>query len=446
LAAVTVAKIHQSLGDTDAAEASARRAFELADRLPLAIRFDVEGGYYGTRWATNGRAIETYDLAVKAYPANDRWRNNLARRYAFFERYDDALREIDVVLESETKFWGDVQAAANAHAALGNFETGHRLLAAQVTERPDHWFLRFSLAWHLTEWGRLDDAAEQLDQLSALRSGVVQEPYGRWRWAVLAEDWAEADAQAARLLTMDGTFARWRGHVSAARNALYRGDTLRAREHFEAAIEATSGADRGLMRCFLAELYLAIDDPDAALEQAAAARVDGLGQWPELRAFALAALAEQALGRSSEVDAHVAVLRERWRRQPNPVEERQLHWVEGSLALDRGDRDAATAALGRAAALLPPRGVEFSWHVYPDHVPVWVALGEALLAADQPADASTWLDRAMASGAEHLEQPLAYVRAFELASLAAERQSDPRTASRHRARFESFWPNGSLTP
>jgi hypothetical protein len=58
--------------------------------------------------------------------------------------------------------------------------------------------------------------------------------------------------------------------------------------------------------------------------------------------------------------------------------------------------------------------VEIHQYVQPDHVPVWVDLGRAELAAGRPELARRWLEQAAASGAEHIEFPVAYTRGAEL--------------------------------
>ena len=444
LAAVMVSKLHNSLGRTAEAERYAQSAFEDKDHLPLNTRFDVEGAYYATNWSTLGKAIETYDLALKVYPSERGWRNNLARRYAFFERYSEAIDQFNALIDSGAEFWGNFQGAANCHAALGDFEAGHRLLAQAIEEKPEDWRLRFSMAWHLSEWGRYVDAERAFDDFAELRDDTFHLPYGRWRLAVLRENWEDADREAGRLLAAGGAFARYRGNVSLAKNALYRGRPREALARFDDAVAVADGADRALVRCFQTELLMEQGDHARALEQARLAQQEGVGQWPELKGYYLAALAEQALGRDADADTLEETLRERWRRQPNAVEERQLYHLSGRLALARGKVDEALKALERAAALLPARGVEFSWHVYPDHVPVWVSLGEAELAAERPEKALEWLRLVSSSGAEHLEQPLAFVRGHYLEGLACRRSGLEEEAMRSFERFLSHWAEGDL--
>ena len=444
LALVDASKIHQSLGHGAKADSLAQEAFSRAEHLPLNTRFDAEGGYYGTQWATLEQAIETYELALRVYPDEYGWRNNLARRYAFFERYPEAVEEFEKLIGPKVGYWGNYSGLANAWAALGDFDKGYRLLHEFALERPDNWWLQYSLAWHLTEGSKFEEAAQVYDRVLELRSDTPYPYYGLWRLHVLQEDWDRADREARRLLEFDSPFAAWRGRVSLARNALYGGKSAEAIVLLEEAIQESQGAERAMIRCFLAEALLAQGDAATALEEARQAQSEGLRQWPELRGYFLAALAEQRLGQPEAADALVNTLQERWRRQPNAVEERHLHLLEGLLALDRGDLREALTALERAAALLPPRGMEFSWHVLPDHVPIWIALGRAEIASGRPKDALQWLAQATQSGSEHLEQPLPFVQSFYLAGIAHRRAGDIAASDQNLRRFLDFWNDGDL--
>ncbi len=126
------------------------------------------------------------------------------------------------------------------------------------------------------------------------------------------------------------------------------------------------------------------------------------------------------------------------------VEERQLHHLRGMLALARGDVEAAAEDLQRAAILLPPKGIEIHWHALPDHVPVWYALGRAELAAGRLDTARGWFEKVTASGAEHLDFPLPFVRSFYQLGQIQMQQGEVEEARRSFARFLDFWREGDL--
>ncbi len=233
--------------------------------------------------------------------------------------------------------------------------------------------------------------------------------------------------------------------MALAQNALYRGIAKEALQWLDEAIAAGTGPDRALAHCFKAELLLAQGESGLALGQAERARAEGIGQWPELRGYYLAALAEQTRGRSATADALKEVLRKRWLGQLNVVEERQLQQLSGLLALARGDIREGVHGLEQAAALLPARGVKFHRHVAPSHVPIWTDLGEAELAAGRAQRALGWLRKVTESGSEHLEQPVPFIRAFYLKGIAHSRLGEPDKAHRSFERFLGYWGGGDIS-
>ncbi len=389
LALSNLGLFHGILGHDAEAREYARQAFELVEGLPIDKQYQVKATYYGSRWGSTGRAIGVFEEGLELYPLRQSWRNNLARRYAFFERYDEAIEQFEILVSEGTRFSSTYSDMATARAALGDFETGIQLLSERARRMSDDWYVQLTLGWHLMESGNLDQAEEILDRASTLRPEDPSNLYAAWRLRALQERWTEANEAAWALANSEDPFARWRGSVSMARNLLYRGESLAAMPWLEAAADAypTPGAFSALARCWEAEILLEKDQPQLALEQAERARIEGRGEWPELEALFLQSLAHQDLGETQAADRALETLRERWQEQPNAVQERQILFLEGLLASRRGEASRAVEKLTRAASLLPARGVEFQWHVYPSHVPIWVALGEALLADGRPVEA-----------------------------------------------------------
>ncbi len=439
--------IHSTLGHDNLAADYMGRALALSERLPIDERYRVEGIYYGAHWSTLTKAIAIYEDGLRVYPEMSAWRNNLARRYAFHERYEDAIREFERLIGDGSEFVGDYSDAANARAALGQMEVGYQYLSDLGAR--NGWFEQYVFGWYLTEWGRLDQAEEHLERSSALRPGEWTIPYALWRTAVLRGDWAQADARARQFASSAEPQARWRSAVSLARNALYRGNATQALDRLDnaAMTYGDPNAYTSLARCWKAEVLLEMGRPHQALQEARLAQPAGVGEFPELKAIFIAALAHEALGESSLADALARKLEETWEAHGrNRVEERQLFVLRGRLALARGDVDASVAAMRRAATLLPPKGVEFHWHVYPEHVQVWTALGEAELAAGRLEDAEAAFTRAAESGSEHLEQPVPFVRSlYFLGSIELQRGESPR-ARHYFQRFLTHWRDGELDP
>ena len=446
LAFANLGRYHGNLGQTELAQKYSQRALELAERLPVDQRDEIEGVFNANRWSTVGRALEAFERVLRRYPDRERIRNNLASLYTHQERYEEALREYLLLIEDDTDHPGTYVAAAQTHAALGRFETAHSLLDAFAQRNPENWFVRLGLGWLLTDWGKLDEAVEQFQRAAELRPGEMFIHYGRWRTEVLREDWRQAESEADNVYTVGDPFARWRGAVSRARNLTYRGRSLEALRHLDDAIAAHSDPEAftALAHCWKAELLLARGDARQALTESLRAREIGRGEWPELLGLFLAALSYQRLDQASEAGRMEAELRRQAENHPNSVEERQLHHLAGRLALARSDADGAVSALTQAEALLPAEGVEFHWHVYPDHVPIWYALGEAQLAAGRPGEAEGWFRRAVTSGSEHVESPLSYARGFYQLGLLHLQRGETVEACRDFSRFLELWQDGDL--
>src|SRR6185436_10125975 len=363
-----------------------------------------------------GRAIESFRETLRLYPDRDAPRSNLALVESYLERYEDAIRDYEVLLAQGPRFLPTAVSAANAYTALGRFERAHQLLLEQAAQHPDSWNVQAGLGWLRMQWGKLDEAAAALEQAATLRPGEVSVEEARWRLAVLRQDWKEAERVARELAALDDPYAKWRGALSLARNAQFRGDFPAALEHLAAAARAFPQPDAftAMAHCWTADLLLDLGEPARALAEARRAQQIAPGDWPELQGMFLAALAQQDLGHPDAADVLLEALKRRAAANPNQVEERQILRLEGRLALARGNAESAVAFFRKAASRLPPQGLEIHWYVQPDHVPVWYDLGRAELAAGRPEEARQWLKKVAESGAEHVEFPVAYARAVEL--------------------------------
>ncbi len=447
LALVDLGTFHGNLGHAKQAHEYNQRALALADRLPLNERYRIEGDFYST-WATQGRGIEAYRRGLRLYRDHQdswRWRGLLAWRYAFLERYEETIEQLREPIASEVAYPGIYNLAADAYAALGRFETGYRILADFSSRYPDNWTVQRKLGWLLIEWGKLEEAAGRLERTAELRPGDYSVSYARWRLQVRRGDWDQADAEAAMMAGSGDPNSRWRGELSRARNLTYRGQTGDALSRFDEAVGALPAPDAftALARCWKAELLLQRGEAARALAEARLAQEEGRDEFPELKGLFLAALAEQRLGRSAAAVEIEQSLHQKWQSHPNKVEERQLHHLAGLLALDQGDAEGAVEALTRAESLLPPRGIEIHWHVYPDHVPIWFALGKAELAAGRDQQALRWFERA-ASASEHVEQPVPYIRSHYYLGHIHQRSGETAEARRYFERFLRYWQESDI--
>lgn len=414
LALSTLGALQNALGHGADGRRHTERAIALAERLPLHERFPVQAFHYASRWSTYPQAIETYQQGLEVYPEKLSWRANLARLYAYVERYEEAVAEFRQVIDVGSTHTGNYTEAANALAGLNRFEEGQELLERFVRSYPDRWLIHLGLGWHATEWGRYDAAATAFARAAELRPGDFFIAYGGWRLAVLTEDWDLARSRAAAMEAKTDPLARWLGAVARSRNAIYEGRFDDASAALgEAADRPQKDSFSAQARVWRAALWLDQGKAGEALAEAEVAQREGAGDWPELEALRIAAEAAQTLGDRDGADRRLEALRGHHARHPNRVEERQIHHLAGRLALLRGRLQDATRELELATALLPPRGVEFVWYVYPDHVPIWLARGQLEEAKGHPEAALGWYERCANSGSEHLERPTAYRRCGE---------------------------------
>jgi tetratricopeptide (TPR) repeat protein len=446
LALVAAGRMHANLNHPGRAREYTARGVELAERLPLDQRFSIAATHYATTWSTYGRAIESFREALRLDPEKAAWRNNLANLYAYLERYDEAERELLRLIEAETPFAPSYGTAADVLAAQGELAAGRTLLEDFTARHPDNWYGQLVLGWYGIQENRPQAVGEHLAAAEALAPGNRHLEYVRWRLEILRGDLDAAEGATQRMLVRDDPYSRWRGHVSAARNRLYRGRTAEALAQYDLATRAFEEPEAytALAHTWKAELHLHLGDAEAARLEARTACRQAPGTWPELRGLFLEALASAHLGDKATAHDLAEELKTRWQSQPNAVEERQLRHLEGRLALLRGDVPAALDALRKAAELLPPRGIEIHDYALPNHLPLWLTLGEAQLAAGNPEAAIGWLTRAWESGSEHIMFPVQRMRAaFLLGRLYVER-GDPEAARPVLEAYLRAWGDGDV--
>ena len=446
LALADLGNLEKNLGDDRLARELTGRALEHASRLPIQQRYFVEGEYYSATWSGYGRAIEAYRQGLELFPGDSGLRNNLATHLAYLELFEEASRQYRELIDRGNDYGGTYHGAATVDGARGRFDAGHRILAGYADRHPDDWYAQLALGWYLTEWGRYGEADDPLRRADALKPDDLYVAQGWWRLQALREDWQVAADTARRMSASDTPYGRWLGRVCSAWSELYGGRSQPALERFAESARAypEPEAYTALSRSWTARLLLQTGRPAEALAAAQQAQREAPGDWPELEGLFLAALAQQALGRPVEADRMVEILGARAEAMPNPVQQRQVHHLAGRLALARGETARAVRELEAAADLLPPRGFWFHWHVVPDHVPLWYALGQAELAAGRPEAAAEWFRRVAESGAEHLQQPVLFVRSFRRLGEIYRALGDGERAAEADGRFLGYWRDGDL--
>ncbi len=445
MALVRLATVSSNLGYRERARRYTQRALEGADRLPPRYRHYVEAQYYGSEWETYGQAIEAYRRAIEADPQRKSARNLLGMHLMNLERYPEAIEQYETLRRMNDPFAFTHYPLALAHTAEGRWQDGVEVLESFVESYPDNWLGHWALGWQLLLAGRLQESDAALTRAGALHRDEFYLPWARRLLALAKEDFAAADRVADDWVSKSDPLLQYRGHYARALNLLFRGqahDALAALEQARAVVEP--GADRAAAHNVAAEIWLALDEPERALEETVAARLEGDRRWPERKAIYQAALAEGMLGNIAQADQLMLELERRHAVYPNLPEERQLALLEARLARLHGDSEGALALLGSAAALLPPRGV--AWHTYstPDHPAIWLELGRAELAGGDAAAAVEWLLKLVEGESERIDAPIAYVSSLFFLGRAHAELGRPAEAKSYFARFVELWNDGDL--
>ncbi len=441
-----LATLHRNQGHEREADAYSRRAFEHRDRISARERLYIEGKFYGSSWSTYDKAIRAYEEGVRLYPDYASVRNNLAYLYASLDRNEAAMAQYEELRLQEHEFAGTYYSLANTYTALGRFEPGQQALREFIERDPDNWWGYLSSGWNLSHWRRIDEALAAFREAEKRRPGELLIDQHRWLAQVVKGSWSAAESSAARLAASSDPAWRWRGHTLAARTDLLRGrsaDALRALEQAYSAF-AEAGAFGAMSRCEAAAVLLATGRPRQALDLARRAREEGRGEWPERVALFLAALAQERLGDRDAADVALEELRGLALSIPAPAEERQVSYLAGLLALERGESEQALVELRRAAELLPTRGVEIHDQRLPDHLAIWDALASAHLARGGREEAEELLEKISGSVSEFAHQPIPYVRSFHRLGILYRQLGKEELAQASFRRFLEHWRDGDL--
>ena len=433
--------VHSNRNHREQAKACLQRAFELADRLPPEMRFTVQADHYGSSWSTLDRAIETYEQGLALYPQKTAWLNNLGYTLAQVERFEEALAHYEKAIALGTGFGFAYVNAGLISIALGRSDEGFALLSGYAERNPGQWAWQNSLAWHLIASGRLAEAETHLQRAQ----GLVAEPEqnierNQWRLHVMRQDWPQAEAAAEALARMQDPDARLDAELARARVHLLHGRSQQALGHLDNALVFESWL--GKLYVLQAQVRLARGEPDLARHAALRARQEDPGSSFERRALVLAALTAQALGEQEQADEHLSTLRVLAGDRPNSVEARQIHYLTGLLAYERGTPDVAYGALRQAVELLPKRGIRIANQ--PPYLEVLWAFGRAAEAAGYDEQALEAYRRVAEAGSERLAEPLVWTRCLFRLGEHYERIGRTADARKLLRQFLSYRADGDL--
>jgi tetratricopeptide (TPR) repeat protein len=432
LALADLGLLYANAGDLATAHKYLERARQQGHRLPPAQRDHVLAEILASTWEGAAAAADILERQIAQNRDTPAVRNNLAAIYGGWEDYDRAAVLYDSLMVADIEYSGPWEAAVSVAVARGDFLGAHRILDGLPAGVADDWRLRWKRGWVWLEEGELDRARPILVTLVEEDEAAFMSRYELWRLAATKESWREALAWAEAIIqhaVRDGrtyAYEAWWGEVALARTYLFLGDADEALAAFaRASTLAQDPARAAVSHCLAAEVALALGDPEQARDLARRALDRGEEQWPWLQGTALLGLAEQRLGKPEAADAALDRLVRRALNESNRPELRLSERLAGQLAFARGDYSRAVASLRRAAARLPPRGIEFHEHHLPDHAAVWFELGLAEARAANLEEARARLIQVLDSGVQKVQAPIAWVRSlYYLGELESARGND----------------------
>jgi len=433
--------VMSNLGRHEEGDEYAERALEHVDRLSERERLYIEGWYASRKPSTIGAAIDSYERAIERYPDHGSARHNLGNLLFTTERYDEAIEQLEELRSRGMMFPATYEQLAQAYMALDDVDSAREVLREFSARNPDDWTTLLSLAQIEIETGDLEEGARLLERAEALGATPMRILPVRWAAHVFAEEWDEARKTAAELMESGEPVEKFIGGRLMSVTALYRGEVdsvLRALDRFLAAADGEESDYRIQPALLKARILLEVGEFRTAKDVALGVSEMEDHYGASHAALALAAIAAQRLGESDEAQE----LSREYRRRINPAlgapPERLYHFVQGEIAMERGEYDDAVAEFEESESMLPPRGEDGI------HTLIWYSLATAHRLSGNDGEALGWYQRIVESREERLYEPLRYVRSFYYLGKLREAEGDSEGAREGYQRFLDHFENGEI--
>jgi pentatricopeptide repeat protein len=356
MALAKLATAYSNIGNIEMAKEYSTRAMDHLDRVTDRERYYIEGRHYSMEQETTEQSIEAYEKAVELYPDHTSARNNLAQQLLSLERFDEAIRHLEVLRGSGMQFPGTYSSLASAYGQMGQLEEGLEVLRQYTREHPDNAAGFENLASHLAWIGRHEDAERALDDAEALGRPANETMPLRWQIAVLDGDWGRAWELADRMKSAEEVRARGNGLLMAASLAAFDGDLETAFDNLDELERIPSMRVQSMN--FRAGMLLDTGDVDGAAalaERQLAAAADDL----QMRLDGLAGRALAVAARDGAAAAEDLV-DELWNAVaglglPPRIIDREERRFRGQLAFYAGEWQEAVTLFSIALDRMPPR-------------------------------------------------------------------------------------------
>ncbi len=433
--------VMSNLGRAEEGDQYAERALEHLDRLSERERLYIEGWYLSRKPATIDKAIDSYERAIERYPDHGSARHNLGNLLFETERYDEAIEQLEELRSRGMMFPATYEQLAQAYVALDDVGSAREVLREFSSRNPDDWTTLLSLAQIAIETGDREEGERLVARAEALGATPMRVLPVRWAAHVFAEEWGEARETAAELMESGAPVEEFLGGRLMATSALYRGEVspvLRALDRYLATAEAGE-SDFTIQPALLkARILLEIGEFEKAREVALGIAKSEDRHGAAQLALAIAAIAAQRAGDAEEARALAREYRGHMNPALGPAPERFYHFLEGEMAMERGEFEDAVSEFEEAESMLPPRGSDGI------HTLIWYSLATAHRLSGNDSEALSWYERIVESRKERLFEPLRYVRSFYFIGKLREAEGDSEEAREGYQRFLDHFENGEI--
>ena len=433
--------VMSNLGRHEEGDQYAERALEHVDRLSERERLYIEGWYASRKPSTVDKAINSYERAIELYPDHGSARHNLGNLLFETERYDEAIEQLEELRGRGMMFPATYEQLAQAYMALDDVDSAREVLREFSARNPDDWTTLLSLAQIEIETGDVEGGAKLLERAEALGATPMRILPIRWAAHIFVEEWDQARKTAAELMESEGPVEKFLGGRLMATTALYRGEidsVLRALDRYLASVEGGESDYRVQPALLKARILLEIGEFQKAKDAALGVSETEDHYGASHAALALAAIAAQRLGESEEAQE----LSREYLRRINPAlgspPERLYHFLQGEIAMERGEYEDAVGEFEESESMLPPRGEDGI------HTLIWYSLATAHRLSGNDSEALGWYQRIVESKEERLYEPLRYVRSFYFLGKLREAEGDSEGARESYQRFLDHFESGEI--
>ncbi len=428
-------------GDPQMARRHARRAFDLADKLPPRERFYIQGRYYSLSPDTIGESIEAYTKELELFPDHLPARNNVAIELINLERYDEGIEHLEELRRQGHRFAGTFNSLANAYAITGRYEDAVGVLRDYTEANPDNAEGYNNLAVELTRAGHFDEALAALARAQELRPDPRRFGFEAGVH-MLAEQFDAAFAALDRLGDGGSEPAAHQSLLLGADVLLYfgRADEARAALDEAVAMAPTGGPLWSAATAKRAELEQLLENPARVLELVAAMRAEGFEPGFEQTALLAEGLAYAMLGNEDAVRERRAEVFQLLAEMPLPPRTRRRidHQIDGIMAFARRDFTDSARNLEQALMLLPTRDIT------DEGVVLRYYLARSLWRLGREQESIPHLEAIRDATLSRGRQGVIWVRSLWLLGKFHADQGNTTEARRHYERFLRYWGDGEL--